>query len=206
MATIVKQLTLRESLGSRVSIPTAAPVIATYTAGEISTLLAGTSPVPEGIRFHFEKDAGNATVGLIAVSLAVQSVPSAFGGSELHNLELTSATKKYVRRGAGTADLTASQYAAQFPEQQVKGVSRNGITNACVFFSRNDLQAILNQNGIAGIAFFPANIVRSFITNQPETFDSLIAAGTNDAGTPQGLAILSELPCPPHCGDDYPPQ
>lgn len=205
MATIQKQLTLKESLGTKVPGILATAPVATYTATEISTLLAGTSPVPEGIRFHFEKASGDITVGLIAVSLGVVSVPSASGGTEIHNLELTSATKKYLRRGSSTADLTAQEYLTQFPGQQVKAVSRDGITNACVFFSRTDLREILNQEGIGRIAFFPATIERTF-TALPETYATLVAVGLNSAGTAQGVQIRSELPCPPHCGDDYPPE
>lgn len=205
--TILKQLTLRESLGTKTTGPIPATRLATYTASEISTLLAGTSPAPEGIRFHFEKTAGNSTAGLIAVSLGVVAVPSASGGTELHNLELTSATKKYLRRNGNrtvSEDLEAPEYQSRFASQQEKAVATNGITNACVFFSRTDLQEILGQDGVTGIAFFPATIVRTF-TALPETYDTLLATGITDAGTTAGIQIRSELPCPPHCGDDYPP-
>jgi len=205
MATIQKQLTLKESLGTKVPAFVQATPVARYTASEINTLLAGTSPVPEGIRLHFEKAPGNSTVGLIAVSLGVVSVPSLSGGTELHNLELTSATKKYLRRGGNTADLTAQEYRAQFPGQQIKATSRDGITNACVFFSRTDLREILNQEGITGVVFFSTTIERTF-TSLAETFDSLVAVGFSGSGTTQGIQIRSELPCPPHCGDDYPPE
>lgn len=206
--TILKQLTLRESLGTKITGPLPATRFAAFNAGEISTLLAGTSPVPEGIRFHFEKNAGNNTVGLIAVSLGVVAVPSAAGGTELHNRELTSATKKYLRRNGDrtvSEDLEASEYQARFSTRQNKAAATNGITNACVFFSRTDLQEILNQSGVTGIAFFPSSVVRTF-TALPETYDTLLAVGITDAGAPSGIQIRSELPCPPHCGDDYPPE
>lgn len=205
--TILKQLTLRESIGTKMTGPFPATRLATFTASEISTLLAGTSPVPEGIRFHFEKNAANSTVGLIAVSLGVVAVPSAAGGTELHNRELTSGTKKYLRRNGDrtvSEDLEASEYQARFSTQQNKASATNGITNACVFFSRTDMQEILNQDGVTGIAFFPSSIVRAF-TALPETYDTLLAVGISGAGTPSGIQIRSELPCPPHCGDDYPP-
>lgn len=207
MATILHQLTLKEVLGTKIpAVPQSAP-IAKYTGAEINTLLAGTSPVPEGVRFHFEKAAGNFTVGLIAVSLGVRPIDNPAGGTEIHNFEITSATKNYLRRdntGAGT-DLTATQYRDQFPTQGVKASSRDGITNACVFFSRTDLREVLTQEGVTGIALFLSSIERTFTTSVVETYDTLVVAGLNSTGAIQGSVIIrSESPCPPHCGDDYP--
>ncbi|MCB0529163.1 MAG: hypothetical protein KDC61_05075 [Saprospiraceae bacterium] len=205
MATILKQLTLADAQGTKVLnfVPTA--FIARFTADEINTLLLheSSNSEPQGIRFHFEKNTVNATVGLIAVSLGVISIPDGSGGTVLHNRELTSGIKKYLRRGAATADLTATEYQTQFPDQREKLNSPNGITNSCVFFSRTDLQEILGQSGVTGIAFFSTTIERTFTATR-EIYDSLVAVGTDSGGATLGMQIRSELPCPPHCGDDYP--
>ena len=204
MATIQTLLTLKEAEGTRLASPLPANPIASFAAADINTLLAGTNPQPEGIRLHFQKTTDNATVGLIAVSLGLILVDNPSGGTSVSNMEMTSSTKKYVQRGSqGSGEHTASEYRALFPSLNDK-FSGN---NTCVFFSRFDLKNILNQAGVTGIAFFPASIQRSFTPDAPEQFDTLIAAGINDAGQPQGsLKIRSELPCPPHCGDDYPPK
>ena len=209
MATIRKQLTLKEATGTKV--PNFLPVtpIAVFTINEINTLLAGTMPVPEGIRFHFEKAADNAAVGLIAVSLGVKLTDSPAGGTTVMNVEITSGTKKYLWRGTESRDLTVEQYRTQFPMQADKAASRDGITNVCVFFSRLDLKEILAQEGATQLALFPQTLSRTFITSPQfieETFDTLVAVGLNSAGTALDMQIMSEVPCPPHCGDDYPPQ
>jgi hypothetical protein len=205
MATIRKQLTLKEATGTKVPGILPAIPIATFDMNEINTLLAGTTPVPEGIRFHFEKAPDNSTAGLIAVSLGVKLMPSPAGGTTVMNVEITSGTKRYLWRGTESRDLTQEQYRTQFPTQADKATSRDGISNACVFFSRLDLKEVLAQDGATHIAFFPQRLTRTFTTIE-ETFDTLVAVGLNRAGTALDIKIMSELPCPPHCGDDYPPQ
>ena len=55
MATIQKQLTLKESKGQIIESPVTGAHIAIYSETEIRAMLEGTNPTPEGIRFHFEK-------------------------------------------------------------------------------------------------------------------------------------------------------
>ncbi len=206
MVTIRRQLTLKEALGTKVPNFVPATPIATFTTDELNVLLGGTTPVPEGIRFHFEKAADNTTVGLIAVSLGVRLVDSPAGGTTVANIEMTSATKKYLWHGTQQRQLTVEEYHTQFPGQATKGaVGRDGISNACVFFSGNDLREIRAQTGVVEIAFFRNTISRKFDPALvEENFDTLVAIGRNSAGATVGLQIQSELPCPPHCGDDYP--
>ena len=202
MATIQKKITLKEAVGTKFSGTLPATPIATFPIEEINVLLAGTTPVPEGIRFHFEKAAGNTTVGLIGVSLGVHPVDSPAGGMSVVNFEITSATKKYVWHGTQHKQLTDEEYRSQFPSQANKTSSRDGISNACVFFSRLDLKEIGSQAGITHMAFFLTTIERTFTS--VEVFDTLVAVGLDSAGVKLGLQIRSEDPCPPHCGDDYP--
>jgi hypothetical protein len=194
---IIRQLTLKQMLGIKTTTVLPAAPIAVYSEAEIETLLAGTNPEPEGIRFHFDRPSGQTTVGLIAVSIALRPI----GNTEVSTFELTSDTKEYVQRGSTNKNLNAAQFRENFPTIGEKGQSGNN--NVCVFFSRFDLRELLDQAGITRIAFFPANIERNF-TGKTESFDTLLAVGQTAAGVTQGLQIRSELPCPPHCGNDYP--
>jgi hypothetical protein len=194
---MIRQLVLKELTGTKTNVTLTDSPIAVYTEAELETLLAGPDPVPEGIRFHFDRPVGAVTVGLIAVSLTVV----ALGNTQLRNFEFTSGTKKYVRRGAKTESLSPEQFRQELPALAFKGGGDN--VSVCVFFSRLDLRELLDQPEITKIAFFPATIQRSF-TAVAETFDTLVAVGQTSRGVTQGLQIRSELPCPPHCGDDYP--
>lgn len=196
---IIRQLALKELTGTKLStdLPKSQP-IAVYSEAELETLLAGTNPEPQGIRFHLDRPSGGTTtVGLIAVSLIV--VP--FGKTMLRNSEFASGNKKYVQRGTTNAELTTEQFQTQFASLALKGTSGNN--SVCVFFSRTDLREILDQQGITRIAFFPTTIQRNF-TGRSEDFDSLLAIGQTSVGITGGIQIQSEMPCPPHCADDYP--
>jgi hypothetical protein len=195
---IIRQLTLRQMLGTQTTETLPAAPLAVYSEAEIETLLAGDDPQPEGIRFHFDRPAGSVTVGLIAVSLVLVPV----GNTAVSTFEFTSDTKKYVQRGATNASLSKEQFKEAFQALDTKGQAGN--TSVCVFFSRLDLRQLLDQPGITRIAFFPSSIQRNF-TGAILNFDTLLAIGQTSAGVTQGLQIRSELPCPPHCGDDYPP-
>lgn len=196
---ILRQLILKQMIGTESPgfIPTTP--IAVYNENELETLLSGDNPEPEGIRFHFDRASGGETVGLVAVCLILVPI----GSTMVRNFELSDATKKYQQRGATSAALTAEQFRAlpQFTSIASKGGSGN--QNVCVFFSKLDLRRLLDQPEITRIAFFPASIQRNF-TGTDQTFESLVAIGQTSNGTTQGLQLLSELPCPPHCGDDYP--
>lgn len=194
---IFRQLTLRQMLGTKTTEALPVSPIAVYTEAEIETLLSGTDPQPEGIRFHFDRPSEQDTVGLIAVSLALVSVSP----TEVRNFEFTNDTKRYVQRGATNASLSAGEFKANFRTLASKGQAGNN--SVCVFFSRLDLRELLDQEGITRIAFFPARIERNF-TGNAERFDSLMAVGQTANGVVQGKQIRSEMPCPPHCGDDYP--
>lgn len=194
---IFRQLTLRQMLGTKTTDVLSDSPIAVYNEAEIETLLSGTDPQPEGIRFHFDRPSGQETVGLIAVSLALVSVSP----TEVRNFELTTDTKRYVQRGATSASLSSTEFHANFRALASKGAAGNN--SVCVFFSRLDLRELLDQDGITRIAFFSARIERNF-TGKAESFDSLMAVGQTASGVIQGMQIRSEMPCPPHCGDDYP--
>lgn len=195
---IIRQLTLRQMLGTQTTESLPATPIAVYSEAEIETLLSGNDPQPEGIRFHFDRPAGRVTVGLIAVSLVLVPV----GNTAVSTFEFTSDTKKYVQRGATNALLSRAQFQETFPALATKGQAGNA--SVCVFFSRLDLRQLLDQPGITRIAFFPSSIQRNF-TGDLQSFETLLAVGQTSAGVTQGLQIRSELPCPPHCGEDYPP-
>lgn len=177
----------------------ATPPIAVYNEAELETLLAGNAPEPEGIRFHFDRPSGTETVGLIAVSLIVVSPEP----TTVSTHELSNSTKKYVQRGARSAEMTKTEFTQSFPAIAAKGLDSNN--SVCVFFSRTDLREILDQEGVTRVAFFPASIERNF-TGRTESFDTLLAIGQTADGVTQGIQIKSELPCPPHCGEDYPPE
>lgn len=195
--TILSTLTTQSHIGVQVSGFSPSIPIARYTAAEINQLLEGTSPVPEGIRFHYEKNNG-VTRGLVAVSLGIMNI-----GSDQKNRELILdfTAQKALRRGAETGDMNLQEYQRLFPQ----GSQQKNAGSTCVFFSRLDLEAILAQTGftVTGIDFFPTTYDFR-ISNLVEIYDTLVAVGVNDQGTTQGIQIRSEMPCPPNCGDDYP--
>ncbi len=198
---IFRQLVLKQLVGT--PVPDFAPTtpIAVYTQTEIETLISGDNPSPEGVRFHFDRPVGTETVGLVAVCLITVPVENTM----LRNHELTTGTKKYVHRTntRSTANfLEAENFRTMFASVAFKG-GGGGNNSVCVFFSRTDLQNILDQPGVSRIAFFPATIQRSF-TSVAQNFDTLVAVGQTSAGALTGIQLRSELPCPPHCGDDYP--
>ncbi|MBC7773913.1 MAG: hypothetical protein H7246_00635 [Phycisphaerae bacterium] len=198
---IFRQLVLKQLIGTPVPEFVPTTPIAVYTETEIETLITGDNPMPEGVRFHFDRPSGTETVGLVAVCLTAAPIDNTM----LRNFEFTSGTKKYVHRTktSSTANfLDAEGFRSMFASVAFKG-GGGGNNSVCVFFSRTDLRMILDQTGVSRIAFFPSTIQRSFTTT-PQNFDTLVAIGQTSAGALMGVQIRSELPCPPHCGDDYP--
>ncbi len=199
---ILRQLVLRQMQGTRTAVDLPASPIAVYSEAEIETLLAPEANLavdPEGIRFHFDRPSGTNTVGLVAVSLGL--IPNPNIAAAVGTSEISSETKKYVQRGQTKREISKEVFLSDFQSLANKGVAGNN--SVCVFYGRNDLRELLDQPGITRIAFFPAQIQRNF-TGLTESYDTLLAVGQTATGVTQGLQIISELPCPPHCSDDYP--
>ena len=194
MASILKQLTIREFLGKKnpTDFTLSNTPVTIYTSNEINNLLGGASPEPEGVRFHFKTNTGNPTTALIAIGLGVVAV-----GAEFRNRELGSS---YLRRESNLDPVVLTA----LPQDMKDKTSGQ---NACVFFSRADLLEILGQAGISGIAFYTTTVVRALFdgaTSTSDNYTTLVAVGVDGNNAPQGIRIRSEMPCPPNCGDDYP--
>ncbi len=197
MMAITSMITMKEMRGATLSTPVSNPLLlAVYTEAEIESMISGTNPSPEGIRLHVIKDLNLSFKHLIAVGLGIDSSI----GANTRNLELFTGDRKYLVRGSDLEgrDITRTAFLTEFAGMQDKS---EGNTNTCVFFSKLDLRGILAETDVNRIGFF-----QTTTTINSGIFNTLAAVGVKDDGSLATVQIRSELPCPPSCGNDYPPE
>jgi len=197
--------------GNERGTPMAAPSNASYdySLTEINTLL--NRPHPQGrplagIRLHFRAATSPATSPDELVAIGVTK-----GSANNPPREIVAGGQDYI-----LSDNKGTQSEAQFftsTFEDALDAKRSLLTatssfdpnrHACIYFSKDDINAIIDEagNDIAKIRFhlcdFSASADGSF------TFKSLIVSGRDASGGQLGTALRSDLPCPPHCGTDYP--
>ncbi|MDX2282347.1 MAG: hypothetical protein NW218_22340 [Saprospiraceae bacterium] len=70
-----------------------------------------------------------------------------------------------------------------------------GTSYAKADFKSADINGILNS-GAEGIRFFSTRII---LTAGDQSFSTVAAVGVDGSGNESGAALISTLPCPPHC-------
>lgn len=70
-----------------------------------------------------------------------------------------------------------------------------GASYAKAAFNGADINGILNS-GAGGILFYTTRII---LPSSGQSFSTLAAVGVDGSGNESGAALISTLPCPPHC-------
>ena len=194
--------------GTEEGSPTIVPQGPSYnfTRQQINSLrspLPGLLDVPVGIRLHFSATQADPMHPEKLIAIGVT------GGNPTKEI-FTSTGNDYILSDnfqAQTRGSVAPTLNSASTAKLTQGSDFNPNRDACVYFSNTDIQIIIDAGGgdLTHFRFHLCDFITGIGPNgNPMTFRSLVVSGRNAVGVQLGEAIRSDLPCPPHCGTDYP--
>ncbi|MEM1320042.1 MAG: hypothetical protein AAGG75_07265 [Bacteroidota bacterium] len=191
-----------------ISVPNDSSFIAFYTLNELDTLMTRPHPTGRdfaGIRFHFNTSDNGAEQPeeLAAIGVTI--------GNDLSPPEeiLSPQGNDYMRSdGNGAHSVIDFQpKLAAMQTAKLTMINFNPNRDACVYFSRHALNHMLEESEepLSGIALHLCDFTTAFDANGDMIMlKSLILCGVDQDGNHASVGYRSDLPCPPHCGTNYP--